>query len=79
MCFYTSEPFLSQPETSLQENKAGYTATLVAYGWQGAVLEKVTRASGQKPLAQKAKKRQKSKKGPTGRLTNQPIDQHSGV
>ena len=26
-------------------NKAGYTATLVACGWAGAVLEKVTRAS----------------------------------
>ena len=27
-------------------NKAGYTATVVACGWAGAVLEKVTRASG---------------------------------
>ena len=26
------------------ENKAGYTATPVACGWAGAVLEKVTRA-----------------------------------
>ena len=24
-------------------NKAGYTATPVAYGWAGALLEKVTR------------------------------------
>ena len=38
-------------------NKAGYTATLVAYGWAGAVPEKVTRASGQELYAQKAKKR----------------------
>ena len=38
-------------------NKAGYiyTATLVACGWAGAALEKVTRALGQ--YAQKAKKR----------------------
>ena len=28
-------------------DKAGYTATLVACGWAGAVLEKVTRAFGQ--------------------------------
>ena len=28
-------------------NKAGYTATLVACGWAGAVLEKITWASGQ--------------------------------
>ena len=33
-------------------NKAGYTATLVACGWAGAVLEKVTRASGRKQYAQ---------------------------
>ena len=30
------------------ENKAGYTATLVACGWAGAVLE-VSWASGQEP------------------------------
>ena len=47
-------------------------ATLVACGWAGAVLGKVTRASGQEPYAQKAQKRQKSKKG-----TDQPthVDQ----
>ena len=49
--------------TTKKRNKAGYTATLVACGWAGAVLEKVTRASGQEPYAQKAKKRRKSKKG----------------
>ena len=38
-------------------NKARYTATLVACWWAGAVLEKVTRASGQEPYAQKAQKR----------------------
>ena len=32
-------------------NKAGYTATPVACKWAGAVLEKVTRASGQEPFA----------------------------
>ena len=42
------------------KNKAGYMATLVACGWAGAVLEKVTRASGQEPNAQKAKQRRKS-------------------
>ena len=36
-------------EVVFSKNKAGYTATLVACGWAGAVLEKVTRASGQEP------------------------------
>ena len=31
----------------IKSNKARYTATLVACGWAGAVLKKVTRASGQ--------------------------------
>ena len=31
----------------IEKNKAGYTATPVACGWAGAVLEKVTRAFGQ--------------------------------
>ena len=43
------------------KNKYKYTATLVACGWAGAVLEKVTRAFGQESYAQKAQKRQKSK------------------
>ena len=30
----------------MKENKAGYTATLVACGWAGAVLEKVTKTFG---------------------------------
>ena len=30
-----------------KRNKVGYTATPVACGWAGAVLEKVTRAFGQ--------------------------------
>ena len=44
----------------MQINKVGYTATLVACGWAGAVLEKVTRASGQELYAQKALKCRKS-------------------
>ena len=31
----------------LEKNKAGYTATPVAFGWAGAVIEKVTRRFGQ--------------------------------
>ena len=46
-------------------NKAGYMATLVGWGWAGAVLKKVTRASGQEPYASKAKKRQKSRNSVT--------------
>ena len=38
-----------------KENKAGYTATLVASGWAGAVLE-ITTVSGKEPYAQKATK-----------------------
>ena len=52
---------ITTKEVTTKDNKAGYTATLVACGWAGAVLEKVTRASGQEPYAQKAKKRRKSK------------------
>ena len=59
-------------------NKAGYTATLVACGWAGAVLEEVTRASGQKLYAQKAQKCKKNKNG-TNRPTNRPTDRHSRV
>ena len=62
--FWTIQSVLRQ-----RKNKARYTATLVACGWAGAVLEKVTRASGQELYAQKAQKRRKSKKG-----TDQPTD-----
>ena len=54
------------------KNKAEYTATLVACGWAGAVLERVTRASGQEQYAQKAQKHRKSKEG-TNRPTDGPI------
>ena len=37
-------------------NKTGYMANLFVWGWAGGVLKKVTRASGQEPYAQKAKK-----------------------
>ena len=37
------------------KTKAGYTATLVARRWAGAVLEKVKRASAQEPYAQNTK------------------------
>ena len=59
-------------DTDISNFKAGYMATLVACGWAGAVLEKVTRASGQEPYAQKGQKRQKSKKG-----SNRPTDQQT--
>ena len=62
-----------QTSTWAHFNKAEYTATLVACGWAGAVLEKVNRASGQELYAQKAQKRQKSKKG-TNQPTNQPTN-----
>ena len=62
-----------QTSTWAHFNKAEYTATLVACGWAGAVLEKVNRASGQEPHAQKAQICQKSKK-PTNQPTDQPTD-----
>ena len=41
--------------------KAGYTATPVACGWAGAVLEEVTRAFGQKQFVRKLKDAEKVK------------------
>ena len=64
-----------QTSTWAHFNKAEYTATLVACGWAGAVLEKVTRASGQEPYAQSSKNAEKVKRGPT----EQSSDRHSGV
>ena len=40
----TIVPLVEQPSTEMhlsKKNKAGYTATLVACGWAGAMLEKV--------------------------------------
>ena len=67
---------LMKSASTFNKNKAGYTATLFACGWAGAVLEKVTRASGQEPYAQKAQKRKKKKvkRGPTDRLTDRQTD-----
>ena len=48
-------------DAAMITNKAGYTATLVVCGWAGAVLEMVTRASGQEPYAKKAQRCRKSK------------------
>ena len=59
-------------------NKAGYTATPVACGWAGAVIE-LTKAFGQELLAQKAQKRRKGKKGTSKERTDRPTDRHSGV
>ena len=39
--------------------KGGYTATLIACGWADAVIEKVTRASGQELYAQKTQNAKK--------------------
>ena len=47
------------PPCQNSSNKVQYTATLVACGWAGAVLEKVTKASGQELYAQKAQNRKK--------------------
>ena len=60
-------------EYRLQKNKAGYTATLVAYWWAGAVLE-VTRVSWQEQYAQNAKNAEKVKRGPTDGPTDQSTD-----
>ena len=49
-------------------NKTAYMATQVACGWAGEVLEKVTRASGQEPHAQKAPKRRKSNRSTKGNM-----------
>ena len=49
-------------------------ATPVACRWAGAVLEKVTKASGQELYAQKAQKHRKVKRGLTDQPTDQPTD-----
>ena len=63
----------------IEINKAGYTATLVACVWAGAVLEKVIRASGQEPYAQKAQKRRKSNKSSKDRRWSAVPDALLGV
>ena len=64
---------LCASSTPIQVNKDGYKATLVACGWADAVLEKVTRASGQEWYAQKAKKRRKSNSRKSVRWSAVPV------
>ena len=52
------------------KNKAGYTATLVACGWAGAVLEKVTGASGRGRMLKKLKNAKKVERGPIDQRTD---------
>ena len=53
--------------TRRKENKAVYTAESVTCDWAGAVMRKLPA------------KRRKTNALPTDRLTNQPMDRHSGV
>ena len=53
----------------VNENKARYTATPVACGWAGAVIE-VTRSFGQEQWSQKSQKPKKSKVWRTDRRTD---------
>ena len=57
-----------------ETNQAGYSATLVVCEWAGAVLEKVTRTSGQELYAQNAQKRRKSK---GNRPNDRPTDRQT--
>ena len=64
-----------QPTTSAL-NKAGYTATLVACGWEGAVFE-LLKHLGKCSEAKDRKNIKKSKMGtnrPTNQPTNRPTD-----
>ena len=63
---------------SLLQNKAGYTATPVACGWAGVVIE-VTRSFGQEQWSQTSQKPKKSKVWPTDGPTDGPTDRQSGV
>ena len=54
-------------------NKAGYTATLVACGWAGALFE-LLKHLGKCSEAKDRKNIKKVKWGPTDRPTNQPTD-----
>ena len=47
-------------KTENDHNKAGYTATPVACGWAGAIIE-VTPSFGQEQVGQKPQKNKKSK------------------
>ena len=58
----------------LVKNKAGYTASPVACGWAGAVIERVTKAFGQCSKLKKLKNTIKVKRGPTDKPTDQPTN-----
>ena len=58
--------------TSMKRNKAGYTATPVACGWAGAVIE-LLKHLGKSSEAKDRKNIKKAKWGPT----NQPTDGQS--
>ena len=82
---WSGNDFFSQPEDTATEksftcayfkfwrNKAGYTATPVACGWAGAVIE-VTRSFGQEQWSQKSQKPKKSKVWRTDGQTDGPMD-----
>ena len=59
-----------------EKNKAGYTATLVACGWAGAVFE-LLKHLGKCSEAKDRKNIKKVKWGPTDRPTNQPTDRRT--
>ena len=66
-------------KTAQKFNKAGYAATLVACGWAGAVLEKVTGHLGRGCMLKELKNAEKVKRGPTNQPTDGPTDRQSGV
>ena len=59
-------------------NKAGYTATSVACGWAGAVIESLEHL-GKSGEAKDRKNIKKVKWGPTNQPTNRRTDGQSGV
>ena len=64
---------------SMRLNKAEYTATLVACGWAGAVLERSLGHLGRSCVLKKLKNAEKVKRGPNDRPTDRPTHRHSGV
>ena len=59
-------------------NKAGYTATSIAWGWAGAVIELLEHL-GKSSEAKDRKNIKKVKWGPTDGPTDRPTDGQSGV
>ena len=60
MCLKMSANTERNPKFILSNNKARYTATLVACGWAGAIFE-LTRTFGQEQYGQRTKNIFKSK------------------